>query len=60
MPHSEMIWSPHMFKSLGIWFTQHLKECEAINYNDKFDEVKELFKIWLQRMITPLGRVAKF
>ena len=26
--------------------------------NDKFDEVKKLFKIWLQRMITPLGRVA--
>jgi hypothetical protein len=28
------------------------------NYNDKFFEVKKLFGIWLQRSITPLGRVA--
>ena len=27
---------------LGIWFTQDLKECEAIYYHDKFDEVIKL------------------
>ena len=30
-----------------------------MNYNDKFNEIKKLFKMWLQR-ITPLGRVAVF
>ena len=41
MPHTNFILNPHMLKILGIWFTQDLKECEAINYNDKFDEVKK-------------------
>ena len=30
-----------MFKILGIWFTDVLKECAAINYNKNFDEVKK-------------------
>ena len=49
-----------MFKILGIRFNQDLKECEAIHYNDKFDEVNKnkQTKKRLQRMITPLGRVA--
>ena len=42
MPHLKMVWNPDMFKILGIWFTQDLKECVAINYNTKFDEVKKL------------------
>ena len=58
MPHLKMVWNPTMFKILGIWFTQDLKECAAINYNKKFDEVTKLFKIWSLRTITPLGRVA--
>ena len=58
MPHLKIIWNPHTFKILGIWFTHELKQGDAMNYNDKFDEIKKLFIIWLQRMITPLGRVA--
>ena len=58
MPHLKTVWNPTMFKILGIWFTQDLKECAAINYNNNFDEVKKLFKIWSLRTITPLGRVA--
>ena len=53
-----MVWNPTMFKILGIWFTQDLKECAAINYNKFVDKVKKLFKIWSLRTITPLGRVA--
>ena len=41
MPHLKMVWNPTMFKILGIWFTQDLKECAAINYNKIFDEVKK-------------------
>ena len=41
MPHLKMVWNPTMFKILGIWFTQDLKECAAINYNKNFDEVKK-------------------
>ena len=47
-----------MFKIPGIWFTRDLKECAAITYNNNFDDVKKLFKIWSFRTITPLGRVA--
>ena len=53
-----MVWNPTMFKILGIWFTQDLKECAAINYNTNFDEVKKLLKLWSLRTITPPGRVA--
>ena len=58
MPHLKMVWNPTMFKILGIWFTQDLKECAAIKYNRNFDEVTKLFKIWSLRTITLLGRVA--
>ena len=47
-----------MFKILGMWFTNDLKQGAAMNYNDKFNEIKKLKKNWLQRMITPLGTVA--
>lgn len=57
-PNLHMIWNPTKIKILGIWFTQDLKDCETINYKDKFAEIKVLFKIWSQRTITPLGRVA--
>ena len=58
MPHLKMVWNPAMFKILGIWFTQDLKECAAIYYNKNVDEVKKLFKIWSLSTITLLGRVA--
>lgn len=58
MPHLQMDWNPPKFKILGIWFTNDLKECEKLNFNEKLSEVKALYKIWLKRQITPLGRVA--
>ena len=47
-----------MFKLLGMWFTQDLKECAAINRSKNVDEVKKLFKVWSLKTVTPLGRVA--
>ena len=58
MPHLNIEWNPKQFKILGVWFTQNLEECANINYDEKFLEVKTLFNIWLQRNLTPLGRVA--
>ena len=58
MEHLKMVWNPKQFKILGIWFTQDLTDMEKINYEDKLIEVKALFKIWLKRIITPLGRIA--
>ena len=43
MLHLKMVWNPAMFKILGIWFTQDLKECAA-NYNKNFNEVKNFLK----------------
>ena len=53
-----MEWKPCKFKILGIWFTNDLKNCELLNFKDKFSEIKALYKTWLKRQITPLGRVA--
>ena len=53
-----MKWNPQQFKILGIWFTLDLRDLEKLNYDEKFNEVKILFKIWAQRMITPIGKVA--
>ena len=53
-----MTWNPTKFKILGIWFTYNLDNMETLNYNDKFNEVKQLFNIWLKRTNTPMGRTA--
>ena len=58
MPHLQMEWNPPKFKILGIWFTNDLKECEVLNFIEFFLEIRALYKVWLQRQITPLGRVA--
>ena len=58
MPHLKMEWNPPKFKILGIWFTNDLKECEVLNFSETFLEIRALYKVWLKRQITPLGRVA--
>ena len=58
MPHLHMKWNPSKFKTLGIWLTSSLDECIKINYEEKFGEIQALFKIWLKRQLTPVGRVA--
>ena len=58
MPHLQMEWNPPKFKILGIWFTNDLKECEVLNFSEKFLEIRALYKVCLKRQITPLGRVA--
>ena len=58
MPNLHMDWNPPKLKILGIWFTNNLKECELLNFREKFLEIKALYKVWLKRQITPLGRVA--
>lgn len=58
MQHLNMEWNPPKFKILGMWFTNDLSDCEKINYDDKFTEIKNLFRIWMKRCITPLGKIA--
>ena len=58
MPNLHMDWNPPKFKILGIWFTNNLKECEQLNFRENFLEIKALYKVWLKRQMTPLGRVA--
>ena len=38
-----MDWNPSQFKVLGIWLTNNIKDCVAINFNEKFEETKKLF-----------------
>lgn len=58
MQHLDMTWNPAKFKILGIWFSNDLSDCIHINYKDKLLEIKNLYRIWLKRQITPLGRIA--
>ena len=58
MPHLVMESNPSNFKILGIWFTNDLKNCELRNLKEKSSEIKVLYKTWLERQITALGRVA--
>jgi len=54
----KIIWNPEFFKVLGIWFGHDLDRSIDKNYREKFEEVKSLFQVWMQRNITPLGRIA--
>ena len=56
LPHVKMDWNPPKFKTLGVWFNVDLADCEEINYNDKFSELKMLLNIWIKRTITPLQK----
>ena len=58
MEHLKMEWNPEQFRILGILFTNDLKKCVEINYEEKLADVKNLFKIWAKRQLTPLGRIA--
>ena len=58
MEHLNMNWNPDKFKILGLWFTDDLEECVNINFRDKLEEIRKLYKIWIKRQITPLGRIA--
>eukprot|EP00745_Piridium_sociabile_P022020 TRINITY_DN34075_c0_g1_i4.p1 TRINITY_DN34075_c0_g1~~TRINITY_DN34075_c0_g1_i4.p1 ORF type:complete len:125 (-),score=8.91 TRINITY_DN34075_c0_g1_i4:240-614(-) len=58
MQHFHMDWNPKQFKILGVWFTNDLVDCTEINIQAAFAEIQTLYKIWLKRQITPLGRVA--
>ena len=58
LPHIKIDWNPPKFKILGVWLTADLIDCEEINYNNIFSEIKILFNIWIKRTIMPLGKIA--
>ena len=59
MQHLGMEWNLPKVKVLGIWFTNDLDNCgKKITTQKSFAEVKCLLRIWMKRLITPLGRVA--
>ena len=57
LPHIKIDWNPLKFKSVGVWLTADLTDCEEINRNNKFSETKTLYNIWIKRTITPLGKM---
>ena len=58
MQHLDMSWNPETFKILGIIFTNDLHDVVNLNFQEKIKEMKYLYKVWIKRQITPLGRVA--
>eukprot|EP00745_Piridium_sociabile_P025229 TRINITY_DN39931_c0_g1_i3.p1 TRINITY_DN39931_c0_g1~~TRINITY_DN39931_c0_g1_i3.p1 ORF type:complete len:158 (+),score=4.15 TRINITY_DN39931_c0_g1_i3:61-474(+) len=57
-PYSKMIWNPSKFKILGIWFTQDLADCKAINYSDRFSELK-VNRLLVEQIVTKKERRRK-
>ena len=45
MPHMHMEWNPQRFKILGILLTNDLRDCELINFHERWAEIKTLYKI---------------
>ncbi|XP_076453470.1 uncharacterized protein LOC143288729 [Babylonia areolata] len=58
MEHLGIEWNPPKFRILGIWFTNDLQNCANMNYSEKLADVIQLFRVWIRRQITPLGRIA--
>lgn len=52
-----MSWNPEKIKILGIIFQNEVSKVVELNLNDKYEEVKRLFGIWIKRVSTPIGRV---
>ena len=40
MPHLDVEWNPPKFKILGFWFTNDLKDCDVVNFREKFSEIR--------------------
>ena len=62
MQHLGMEWNPPKFKVLGICFTNDLENCKKKKKKKKkkkrfADVIFILLRIWMKRLITPLGRV---
>ena len=58
LPHIKIDCNTPKFKILGVWLIADLTDCEEINYNNKFSEIKTLFNIWIKRTIMPLRKIA--
>ena len=51
----KIIWS-NKFRLLGINFDADLSKMDT-NFVDKIEEIKKLYKSWLYRSLTPIGRI---
>ena len=58
MQHLDIQWNPEIFKILGILFSNDTSDCFEINYRGKLVEIRNMYKIWSKRQLTPLGRLA--
>ena len=58
MQHLNIAWDPPVFKILGISFTNDLHDIIELNFRSKINEVQSLYRIWIKRQVTPLGRIA--
>ena len=50
-------WDPGIFKVLGIKFCIDTKQIVNINYENKLEEIRKIFRVWTKRQLTPLGKI---
>ena len=58
MQHLDIAWDPQFFKILGITFTNDLHDMIEINFRPRLNEIESLYRVWIKRQVTPLGRIA--
>ncbi|KAK3083996.1 hypothetical protein FSP39_006453 [Pinctada imbricata] len=52
-----ILWTNDTFKVLGIVFTNNLKGMVDLNYKEKILSTKRLLGSWVQRDLTPIGKI---
>ena len=52
LPGKELKWPKDKVKSLGIWISTDPELSASLNYNEKFEKVKEILRCWKYRRLT--------
>ena len=57
LPGKELKWPKDKVKSLVIWISTDPELSSSLNYNEKFEKVKEILRCWKYRRLTLLGKI---
>ena len=57
MRDRNFLWDPGIFKVLGIQLSTAIHNIVDLNYKDKIEKLKRIFKLWGKRQLTPLGKI---
>ena len=56
-PEYNLSWDNTIFTVLGVKFSTNLSDMVNINYDNKIEEIKNMFLCWSKRNLSPVGRL---